>query len=419
MTTTPADPRSPGLPTSYMRAVRGAPLAVIECAGDLGDLKVDAWNGEAERLFGYTADEAVGRRLTDTILAEPDAEAWRRSLGQESAPIRCTHTRKDGRLVVCEWRLAPVLDDGGAPIRLLCFGHDVTAQVKAAEALRESDAILRAILGAVDTSVTRMDRNGFCTFHEGKTLPSLGLKPGQFVGLNVFDDPPAPMDMEPMRRAVRGELVRSRVEAFGMAWETWVIPLRDERGEPDGAVSFTLDATEAKLREDELKSRIELIERQRQVIRDLSTPIIEVWEGVLTLPMVGVVDTKRAADVMDDLLAAIVDKQARFAILDLTGVEVVDTKTASHLIELVRAVRLLGAEGVITGIRPNVAQTMVSLGLDLSGIATVGNLRAGLKLCMQRAAASGAAARGAASNGAPGGAPERGAPPRLPGGASG
>ncbi|AUX37095.1 MULTISPECIES: PAS domain-containing protein [Sorangium] len=420
MTSTPTAPRSPELPASTMRAVRSTSFAVIECAGDLGDLAVAEWNGEAERIFGVTADEAVGRRLTDTILTGPDAEAFRRSLAQPGAPIRCTHTRKDGRAVVCEWRLAPVLDDGGEAIRLLCFGLEVTEQDKAVERLRESDVILRAILDNVDTAVTRMDRDGFCTFHEGKNLKSLGLTPGQFVGMNVFDEPPAPMDMEPMRRAVRGELVRTRVEAFGMAWETCIIPIRDARGEPDGAVSFTVDATEAKLREDELKSRLELIERQQQVIRDLSTPIIEVWDSVLTLPMVGVVDSKRAADVMDDLLAAIADKQARFAILDLTGVEVVDTKTASYLIELVRAIRLLGAEGVITGIRPNVAQTMVSLGLDLSGIATVGNLRAGLKLCMQRLAASAAAARGAASPGAaPARAPERGAPPRLPGGGSG
>ncbi|WP_437956873.1 PAS domain-containing protein [Sorangium sp. So ce119] len=406
MTSTATPLGSPGLPTSYMSAVRSAPFAVIECAGNLDDLVVVEWNGEAERIFGYTADEAVGRRLTDTILSGADAEAWRRSLGQASAPLRCTHARKDARAVVCEWRHAPVVGDGGEPIRLLCFGQDITEQVKAVEELRERDVILRAILGAVDTSVTRMDRDGFCTFHEGKMLPSLGLRPGQFVGMNVFDPPPAPMDMEPMRRAVRGELVRTSVEAFGMAWETWVIPLRGAHGEPEGAVSFTLDGTEAKRREDELKSRLEIIERQQKVIRDLSTPIIEVWDGVLTLPMVGVVDSKRAADVMDDLLAAVADKRARFAILDLTGVEVVDTKTASYLIDLVRAIRLLGAEGVITGIRSNVAQTMVSLGLDMSGIATVGNLRAGLKLCMQRAAASGAASR----------APAEGAAPRLPGG---
>lgn len=409
MMSTGTAPGAPGLAASYMRAVRSAPFAVIECAGNLDELVVAEWNAEAERIFGYTADEAVGRRLADTIVSELDAETFGRSLGQESAPRRYTHARKDGRAVVCEWRYAPVLDDGGDPIRVLCFGQDVTEQVEAVEKFKEGDMILRAILGTVDAAVTRMDRDGFCTFHEGKTLQSLGLRSGQFVGLNVFDAPPAPMDMEPMRRAVRGEFVRTRVEAFGMAWETWLVPLTDERGERNGAVSFTLDATEAKVREDELKARLDLIERQQQVIRDLSTPIIEVWDSVLTLPMVGVVDSRRAADVMDDLLAAIVDKRARFAILDLTGVEIVDTKTASYLIELIRAIRLLGAEGVITGIRPNVAQTMVSLGLDLSGIATVGNLRAGLKLCMRRVAADGAAPPGAPPR-APGGAA-----PRLPG----
>lgn len=379
-------PGSQALDASCMKAVRNAPFAVIECAGNLEDLEVAAWNGEAERIFGYSAGEAVGRPLTETILSGPDGEAFRRALRQAGAPLRCTHACKDGRKVVCEWRHAPVLDDGGEPTRLLCLGHDVTEQVAAAERLKESDVILRAIIGTLETAVTRMDRDGIVTFHDGKTLAALGMKPGQLVGVNVWEPPPQPMDMEPLRRGMRGELMHSRVEVFDTAWETWIIPLRDERGELDGAVSFTLDATEAKVREDELKSRIELIERQQKVIRDLSTPIIEVWDSVLTLPMVGVVDSQRAAEVMDNLLAAIVDKRARFAILDLTGVDVVDTKTASYLIELIRAIRLLGAEGVITGIRPNVAQTMVTLGLDLSGIATRGNLRAGLKLCMRRVA---------------------------------
>ncbi|AUX26471.1 anti-anti-sigma factor [Sorangium cellulosum] len=384
-----------------MKAVRGAPFAVIECAGNLDDLVVAGWNAGAEHIFGYTSAEAVGRPLTDTILSGPDGEAWRRALGQEgAAPLRCTHTSKDGRTVVCEWHHAPVLDDAGGPTRLLCFGHDVTELVTAVEALRQRDVVLRAILGTLETAVTRMDRDGYTVFHEGKLLDALGMKQGQFIGMNVFDPPPAPMDMEPLRRGVRGESMRARVEVFGTIWETWVIPLRDARGEPDGAVSVVLDATEAKVREDELRSRIELIERQQEVIRSLSAPIIEVWDGVLTLPMVGVVDSQRAAEVMDSLLAAIVDKQARFAILDLTGVELVDTKTASYLIELVRAIRLLGAEGVITGIRPNVAQTMVALGLDLSGIATRGNLRAGLRLCIQRLSAGGAA-NGAPAGGAP------------------
>lgn len=386
MTSTALSPGSEELDADYVAAVRNAPFAVIECTGNLDELVVAAWNREAERIFGYSAGDVVGRRLTDTILSGSDGEAWRRAIEERSVPLRCTHACKDGRSVVCEWRYAPVRDARGTLTRLICFGHDVTEQVKAMAQLKESDVVLRAIIGTLETAVTRMDRDGIVTFHDGKTLASLGMKPGQLVGISVWDPPPQPMDMEPLRRGMRGELMHSRVEVFNTAWETWVIPLRDEKGELDGAVSFTLDATEAKLREDELKSRIELIERQQKVIRDLSTPIIEVWDSVLTLPMVGVVDSKRAAEVMDNLLAAIVEKRARFAILDLTGVDVVDTKTAGYLVELIRAIRLLGAEGVITGIRPNVAQTMVTLGLDLSGIETRGNLRAGLKLCLRRLA---------------------------------
>ncbi len=119
------------------------------------------------------------------------------------------------------------------------------------------------------------------------------------------------------------------------------------------------------------------------MIRDLSTPIIEVWDGVLTLPMVGTVDSVRTAEVMDSLLAQIVEKRARFAILDLTGVEVVDTRVASHLIQLIQAIRLLGADGIVTGIQPTVAQTMVALGVDLSQLNTQRNLRAALNYAIR------------------------------------
>ncbi|HSO00684.1 MAG TPA: STAS domain-containing protein, partial [Candidatus Nanopelagicales bacterium] len=127
-----------------------------------------------------------------------------------------------------------------------------------------------------------------------------------------------------------------------------------------------------------------IIERQQEVIRNLETPILQVWDRVLTLPMIGVVDSRRAARVMDDLLAAVVRGRARFALLDLTGVDIVDTSTANHLIGMIRAVRLLGAEGIITGIRPDVAQTIVSLGVDLSSIVTVATLRDGLSLAIKR-----------------------------------
>lgn len=132
-----------------------------------------------------------------------------------------------------------------------------------------------------------------------------------------------------------------------------------------------------------LREKIAFIERQEEAIKALSAPVIQVWSGVLVLPIVGGLEGARAADVMDRLLGEIVRTRSQFTILDLTGVEVVDTWTADHLIKIVRSAELLGARSVITGIRPAVAQTMVSLGIDLSRIITLGNLQEGLKACMR------------------------------------
>ncbi|MFY0541418.1 STAS domain-containing protein [Nannocystis pusilla] len=131
-----------------------------------------------------------------------------------------------------------------------------------------------------------------------------------------------------------------------------------------------------------MRAKLDLIERQQEVIRQLSTPIIEVWDGVITLPIVGLVDTVRTAEIMDNLLQAVTRTRARFAILDLTGVEVVDTGTASHLIRMIQAIRLLGAEGILTGIHPTIAQTIVSLGVDLTRVAVFGKLRDALVFCL-------------------------------------
>ncbi len=133
----------------------------------------------------------------------------------------------------------------------------------------------------------------------------------------------------------------------------------------------------------ELREKLELIARQDEAIRALSTPIIEVWEGVLTLPLFGVLDSQRAAETMQRLLHAVTEKSATHAIIDLTGVEVVDTSTADHIGKLAKAAALIGAQCIITGIRPAVAQTMVNIGIDLSSIITLSTLRDALRHCMR------------------------------------
>lgn len=132
--------------------------------------------------------------------------------------------------------------------------------------------------------------------------------------------------------------------------------------------------------EEELRQRVEA---QQDAIHSMSTPIIQVWDDIVTMPVVGLVDSVRAADMKNSLLETVARTSAKFAIVDLTGVDTVDTATADHLLKVMRAVGLLGARCVITGIQPSVAQIIVALGLDMHGVITLRSLREGLKYCMR------------------------------------
>jgi rsbT co-antagonist protein RsbR len=146
-------------------------------------------------------------------------------------------------------------------------------------------------------------------------------------------------------------------------------------------------AQEQRLRRqaEELAAKLVKIEQQEAAIRELSTPVIEVWDDVLVLPIVGILDTKRSVELMNNLLQSIVRTQSKNIIIDITGVEVVDTKTADYLLKVVRAARLLGARCVLTGLGPAVAQTLVDIGADLTEVTTLRNLKEGLKHCLGRA----------------------------------
>jgi rsbT co-antagonist protein RsbR len=119
-------------------------------------------------------------------------------------------------------------------------------------------------------------------------------------------------------------------------------------------------------------------------VEDLSTPILEVWDDVLALPIIGVVDARRAAQVMDRLLDEIVRKKPRYVLIDLTGVKLIDRETAEHFVRLIRAVELVGAQCVITGIQPAVSKTIVAEGLDLGPVPTLRNLKHALKASARR-----------------------------------
>ena len=132
------------------------------------------------------------------------------------------------------------------------------------------------------------------------------------------------------------------------------------------------------------KSREEVINRQQREMLELSTPVVKLWDGILALPMIGTLDSARTQVVMENLLQKVVETGAQIAILDITGVPTVDTLVAQHLLKTVTALRLMGAEAIISGVRPQIAQTIVHLGVDLQGVTTKANLADALALALKR-----------------------------------
>jgi rsbT co-antagonist protein RsbR len=133
-----------------------------------------------------------------------------------------------------------------------------------------------------------------------------------------------------------------------------------------------------------MKSREEVIARQQQEMLEVSTPVVELWAGILALPLIGTLDSNRTQIVMQNLLEAIVAKSADLAIIDITGVPTVDTLVAQHLLKTVAAARLMGADCIISGIRPQIAQTIIHLGVDLGGVLTKATLADALQLALRR-----------------------------------
>lgn len=132
------------------------------------------------------------------------------------------------------------------------------------------------------------------------------------------------------------------------------------------------------------QAREEVISRQQQELLELSTPVVKLWDGVLALPMIGTLDSARTQTVMETLLQRIVETGSSIAIIDITGVLTVDTLVAQHLLKTVTAIRLMGADCIISGIRPQIAQTIVHLGITLEGVITRATLADALALALKR-----------------------------------
>jgi rsbT co-antagonist protein RsbR len=159
---------------------------------------------------------------------------------------------------------------------------------------------------------------------------------------------------------------------------------RDALSAESWAIDTAIDSLGLLATEMHQKSRDEIISRQQQEMMELSTPVVTLWEGILALPLIGTLDSARTQVVMENLLQRIVDTGSMIAILDITGVPTVDTLVAQHLLKTVAAARLMGADCIISGIRPQIAQTIVHLGVDLNSVTTKATLADAFAVALKR-----------------------------------
>jgi len=154
------------------------------------------------------------------------------------------------------------------------------------------------------------------------------------------------------------------------------------------AVTMLLDRLALLTMEAFITTREELIARQQQELLELSTPVVKLWDGVLALPIIGTLDSARTQIVMENLLQTVVATNSKYAIIDITGVPTVDTLVAQHLLKTITAARLMGAECIISGVRPQIAQTIVHLGIDLTQVVTKAKLSDAFALALQKSGRS-------------------------------
>lgn len=244
------------------------------------------------------------------------------------------------------------------------------------------------------------DRQGFQVYFNAAHQRMWNIRPEDAWGkFNMITEAQlaATGSAENHRRVMQGEVVVLPPHPFdpdeagykeagvGRRWaEATYFPLRDASGAITHLCAFLRDVTREIDQAHAIVAAQAEIAAQRTMIESLSSPVIQVWQGILTMPLIGTIDSRRALNITSSLLEAISRQQAHCVILDITGVPIVDTQVAQHLIQTAQACRLLGCEVVLVGVGVEIAQTLVQLGVDLSVLKTLANLQAGIAWAFKR-----------------------------------
>jgi rsbT co-antagonist protein RsbR len=259
--------------------------------------------------------------------------------------------------------------------------------------LRQNERLLEAIVDNSSTVIFVKDEEGRYLLINRRYETLFHVKRQDLIGKTDYDMFTAALadQLRANDRAVMAAGAPTEMEEIvpqddgPHAYIAVKFPIYDANGRLAGVCGIATDITDRKRAEEE-RARLqqEVIDAQRTRLQELSTPVLEVWDDILVLPVVGSIDAQRSAEMMEHLLETIERKQCRFVILDVTGAPVIDSEVAQQLVKLVTAVEYLGARCVLTGVRSGVAQTLVSLGVSLGPLSMLRTLKHGLRDCIRR-----------------------------------
>jgi rsbT co-antagonist protein RsbR len=353
-----------------------------------GEGVVRSWQAGAQQLTRYAAEEIIGRPVALLYtagdiangLVETDLRAAAEAGRYETEGWRVA---KDGTQFWAYVVFTAVRDQAGGVRGYVMAVRDLTDRREEEQTLRGMEQMVNSI---ADFEVIRFDPDGIMRSWNPGAESLTGYAADEVIGHSVAmfyteDDARAGLLEREMAGAVRDGSVESegwRIRKDGTRFWTNIVisPIRDERGEVTGYVKVGRDLTERREQE-------QLLQQQRDEILELSTPVIKVWDKVLILPLIGTLDSGRAARLTESLLERIAADQAEVVILDISGVPGIDSGVAQHLLETVKAARLMGTESILSGVRPDTAQSMVHLGIELGELRSRTSLKDALQLALR------------------------------------
>ena len=344
---------------------------------------VVSWNPGAELIQGYTKREIIGKHFgcfypaeaLERSRPEQDLKKAVKAGRVESEVLRM---RKDGTQFWGNVILSPLRDEDGTVRGFAMATRDLTELRRAEEVVRLANVYTRSLIEASLDPLMIVRPDGKITDLNGETEKVTGRTRDELIGTDFWDYFTEPEKARAGYQQVfrQGSVVDYPLElrrhdghVTSVLFNASVY--RDEAGNVIGISAVARDISDRKRAEAR-------IQQQAREIGELSTPVMQVWQGVVVAPLIGSLDSQRTQEFMERLLDRVVATNSPVALVDIQGVPTVDTQTAQHLIETVGAVRLLGAQVVLTGVRPAIAQTLIHIGIDLSGIITRSSLSAGL-----------------------------------------